>query len=160
MFHTDGVIYVLKAKIADRDHLTRIANTRAEFMKFGGTVIEHPTVEEFPNSRRSMLELIAWCSRRRPDDPLIAVSTWEELRNLKVAQALIRGGLTVVVADECRVFRLANTENPNAVYWNDLTEHALQISKKLRAYVDAIQSGSKGAVNNLARVSVNVSITR
>ena len=32
-------------------------------------------------------------------------------------------------------------------------EHTLQISKKLRAYVDAIESGSKGAVNEQRAVA-------
>jgi len=147
MFHTDGVIYVLKAKIGDRDHLTRIANTRAEFMKFGGTVIEHPTVEEFPNSRGSMLELIARCSRQRLNDPLIAVSTWEEVRNLDVAQALIKGGFSVIVGDQAQDFHLSKEEEPGSVFRGPVMEHLLEMNRKLRSYVDGRKTDRFGAVN-------------
>ena len=146
MIDTDGVIYVLKRKVGSRDYWTRMANAQTEFERYGGTLIEQPIVEESPTSRRSMLELLARCSRRRQQDPLIAVSTWKEVANLDVARALIKGGFTVVVADEARKFRLANTEKPNAVY---LLEHVLEINRKLRAYVDAKETGSSGVVNEL-----------
>ena len=80
---TGGVIYVLKAKIDGRDHWERIANTRTELWNFGGTELERAVVEEYPTSRRSMLELINRCSRQRQNDSIIAVSTWNKVSAIR-----------------------------------------------------------------------------
>ena len=146
---TRGVIYVLKAKLGGRDCWERIARTRTEFMSFGGTFIEQPIVEEYPNSRRSMLDLLKRCSRQRQNDPIIAVSTWKEVAFLDVARALIKGGFSVIVADQANDFHLSKEEEPGFVFRGPVMEHLLEINRKLRAYADAKETGSSGVVNEL-----------
>ena len=147
MIRTGGVIYVLKRKIDRCDYQTRIARTRAELMNFGGTELEQAVVEEHPKSRRSMLELLARWSRRLQKDPIIAVSTWKEVKNLDVARALITGGFSVIVANQARDFHLSKEEEPGFVCRGPVMEHLLEINRRLRSYVDAKESGSKGAEN-------------
>ena len=155
MIRTSGVIYVLREKLGGRDRWKRIANTRAEFMKMRGEVIEPPIVEEDPASRRSMLELINRCSRQRQNDSIIAVSTWKEVANFDVARALIEGGISVIVADQAQDFHLSEEEGPGFVFKGPVLEHLLEINRKLRAYVDGRKTGRFSAVNELRTRAAN-----
>ncbi len=116
-------------------------------MNFGGIELEQAVVEEHPKSRRSMLELLARWSRRLQKNPIIAVSTWKEVKNLDVAQALIQGGFTVIVADQARDFHLSKEEEPGFVCRGPVMEHALEMSRKLQSYVDGRKTGRFSAVN-------------
>ena len=147
MIRTSGVIYVLREKLRGRDRWKRIANTRAEFMKMRGEVIEPPIVEEDPASRRSMLELINRCSRQPQNDLIIAVSTWKEVANFDVARALIEGGFSVIVADQAQDFHLSEEEGPGFVFRGPVLEHLVKMRGKLQSYVDGGKTGRFSAVN-------------
>lgn len=150
MYKKVAVIYVLKQKIGGKDMYERIAQTRRELMKFGCRELQEEVIESSPTSRQSMLTLLDKFMREVDTDPIIAVSTWEEIRHPDVVQRLIDGAFSLIVADKAKSFEDSMKPDTQRTRMDPVLKHIIDMQASLREYLQG-REATKGSKVNLLR---------
>jgi len=150
MFRNEGIIYVLDQKIRGRDMFERLARTRQELMKFGCRELDEEVRETYPTSRKDMLSLLKRYSRMENADPIIAVSSWAEVRHPDVARELINGGFSVIIASRAKDFEQSKETDTRIVGRGPVLHHIIDVQSSLRAYLRGLEA-TKGSKLNDAR---------
>ena len=133
-----------------QDVYERLARTRQELMMFGCHELEKEVIETDPESRISLLNLLARYDARPKDDPIIAVSTWKEVSHPEIAKRLLEGGYSVVVADEAENFEESKEDDDRFVFRGPVLNHIVKIRSKLEASLEGTAFARKSQIN-LAR---------
>jgi len=135
-----------------QDVYERLARTRQELMMFGCHELEKEVIETDPESRISLLNLLARYDARPKDDPIIAVSTWKEVNHPEVAKRLLEGSYSIVVADEAENFEESIEDDDRLVFRGPVIKHMSKILSRLEASLEGATFAKKSE-KNLARRS-------